>query len=105
MIDLTTISFGKAIYIIVSICLVVIFVVDTTLLGLISRHDRALQNQYYAFNKKFGLTKIAVLKLVIVLWMLYHNFFEHIGKIGAISIITTGYLIVVVRLMIAYRKA
>lgn len=88
-----------------SIALVIAFVADTVLLLTINKKFGSLSNAYYSFNKKIGLLKISVLKIVLVIWIIYGLIIEPSGKSGAIFTIITAYWINLIKIFADYKKA
>ena len=100
-----TISVDAAIKKVFAIAFLIAFVADTSLLYLISNRVHDLTNTYYSFQKKMGLTKMTILKMSVILWIIYSLIFEPSGKSGSIFTIITAYSIIVIKLFADYRKA
>ncbi len=84
---------------------VIAFVADTWLILIISSRAKDLSNHYYSFHKKMGFTKITVLKILLVSWIIYGLIIEPSGKSGSIFTIIIGYCINLFKLFADYRKA
>jgi hypothetical protein len=78
------------------ILVITCWLIDSVLLILIRRNNINLKNSYYAFHEKYGLFKVSILKLTIILFSI-DALLDGTSRAGILAAITY-YCIVIVKL-------